>query len=249
MSAPNVDIVFVIDASGSMQPCFAELSQHLQHVLKPLHGNASRVRFGLVTISVGTNQDSTVYYVNGLSGINLLDALYDAQSASAGRTLFTESPTEFSQDLSSTAVQGDEDMLLALDVALDFPFGPLANTKRVIAMFSDEPFETGVRIIERRAKLQDLMEKIMARHIQLFCAVPDGATIQELSAVDRSEIELISSGNGLGGIDFAKLLSQMGKSVSVSSLQVVGEPVSRRAIFGQDQWGRSAANDWTESKT
>ena len=246
MPAPNVDLVFVIDASGSMRPCFAQLSQHLEQILKPMQGYVSQVRFGLVTINVGSNDSSQVYYVHGIGGINLLDALYDPQAPAATYPLFTNDPTSLSHSLNVTSIQGDEDMLLALDVALDFPFGPVSSTKRVIAMFSDEPFETGARVKERVSKLQALMQKIMDRHVQLFCAVPDGTAIQELAAVDRSEIELIDSGDGLSGVDFAKLLGQIGKSVSASSLQMVSEPVVQRALFGQDAWGKSSATNWSE---
>lgn len=248
MPAPNVDIVFVLDASGSMRPCFEQLSNHLKQVLQPMQGFVSKVRFGLVTMNVGSSGTGHVYCVHGVGGVNVLDALYDAQGPAAGAALFTEDPAVLSQTLANTAVQGDEDMLLALDSAADFPFGPVATTKRVIAMFSDEPFETGLRIADRRNKLPALMQKLMDRHIQLFCALPDGETVQELSAVDRSEIELVSTGDGLAGVDIAKLLLQMGKSVSASSLQLTAEPAFQRAIYGQDTWGRGEASSWAEGQ-
>ena len=76
----------------------------------------------------------------------------------------------------------------------------------------------------------------MARHIQLFAAIPEGAAANQLAETDRSEIEFIDGGAGLKNVDFSRLLGQMGKSISGSSLQAVSEPSYRRALFGQDKW-------------
>ena len=132
--------------------------------------------------------------------------------------------------------QGDEDMLVSLDIAADMPFGPLSNTKRVIALFSDEPFEGGINGNANNHRIPNLIEKIQQRHIQLFVAIPDSDAAQQLSTADRSEIELVDGGQGLAGVNFALLLSQMGKSISGSSLQATEEPLYTRALFGQDKW-------------
>ncbi len=240
MPSPNVDVVLVVDASASMQNCFTQLRQHLGSLLTPLQGYVSKVRFGLVAMSCGKQQGGVGYrleFVN-VSGIVGVPRLYsdNAGQGNAGEGFFTEKPADIVSALGRLTPEGDEDMLLALDVAADFPFGPVSNTKRVIALFSDEPFEQGASGADSNRMIPALQEKLMARHIQLFAAVPDGGGIQQLAMTDRSEIETVQGGNGLADVNFSKLLGQMGKSISGASLQNAVEPSYTRALFGQDRW-------------
>ena len=81
------------------------------------------------------------------------------------------------------------------------------------------------------------MNKIQARHVHLFLAVPDGPAARQLSSVDRAEVEIIGDEqDGLASVDFGRLFSQMGRSISSASLQETAEPVYRRALFEQDKW-------------
>lgn len=241
MPSPNVDVVLVVDASASMQNCFTQLQQHLGALLSPLQGYVSKVRFGLVAMSCGKQQGTVAYRFSfaHLIGTDLIFRLYQDnanQKHDNGDWFFTENPKDIASALARLTPEGDEDMLLALDVAADLPFGPVSNTKRVIALFSDEPFEEGVSGADSNRMIPALQEKLMARHIQLFAAVPNGAGVEELGSTDRSEIELVQGGNGLAGVDFSRLLGQMGKSISGTSLQSVAEPPYQRALFGQDTW-------------
>jgi hypothetical protein len=54
--------------------------------------------------------------------------------------------------------------------------------------------------------------------------------------VDRAEIEAVDGGDGLKSVDFRKLLAQMAKSISVSTIQAGREPTWQRAIYGQDRF-------------
>lgn len=240
MPSLNVDLIFVIDASESMQPCFDALRTHLDKVIRPLQGYASKVRYGLVAQSAGSSRGGVIYDHQFLcgSGIEAIKKLYQKSpnDPDPRNEFFTEDAAKFSAVLSGLKPQGNEEMLVALDIAADFPFGPLSNTKRVIALFSDEPFEGGISKDGPNSKIAALSKKIMDRHIQLFVAIPDSPAVQELAMVDRSEIELIEGGDGLKGVDFKQLLEQMGKSISGSALQAVGEPSFQRALFGQDTW-------------
>jgi hypothetical protein len=65
--------------------------------------------------------------------------------------------------------------------------------------------------------------------------MPYSDAAQQLSEANGSEIEDVG-GQGLTGVDFRTLLGQMGKSISVSSLQGALEEKYERALFGQDQW-------------
>ncbi len=245
MAAPNVDIVFVIDASESMRPCFEQLRQHLSEVYAPMQGLVSKVRFGMVAQSVGSTGGVVMFDHQFLcgSGPDAMKKLYSKapNDTDTQNEFLTDNSEKLKQSLSVLKPQGNEDMLVALDIALDFPFGSLSNTKRVVALFSDESFEGGISKSANNEKIPDLIQKIQNRHIQLFCAIPDSAAIQKIAEVDRSEIELVDGGGGLSTVNFRQLLGQMGKSISGSMLQSVSEPAYKRAIFGQDTWGESRA--------
>ncbi len=237
MPAPNVDLIIVLDTSASMAPCFDGIRKHLSDLAKPMQGHVSKVRYGLVANSVGKTDSGWLFSNKGLNGVEVLDALYE-KSANDAPELFTEDPSVLTDTLASLKPEGDEDLLLALDCALDFPFAPLSDTKRVIALFSDESFEGNGTFGRHRDKIPALIEKIQARRVQLFMAMPLSDASEELAMADRSELEQVDGGDGLAGVDYKLLLGQMGKSISSASLQSSKEPAYTRALFGQDTWGR-----------
>ena len=239
MPAPNVDLVIVLDTSESMAPCFDALKTHLSDLSAPMQGFVAKIRYGLVTTSIAKGQNTMVYHMTGLRGQQLLDSLYASSPNGGDSGLFSENAADLRDSLTALKPQGDEDLLIALDCALDFPFGPLADTKRVIALFSDEPLEQNAFATERRTKVAALVQKIQARRVQLFMALPLSPTSEELASADRSELEQVDGGDGLAGVDFKLLLQQMGKSISSASLQSSREPAYDRAIFGQNQWGKA----------
>jgi hypothetical protein len=243
MPSPNVDLVFVLDASASMAPCFEQVKKHLHDVIKPMQGHVAKVNFALIAAAASRNGSGILHHVASLldddQGMGLVNLLYhdDGEQAASRDKLFTSDPERLIRRLAQIEAKGDEDMLLALDFALDLPFGPVSSTKRVVALFSDEPFESGVMGSDSNQKLPGLIDKILARHVQLFAAVPDGPGATQLASVDRAEIELIGDqGSGLADLDFSELFAQMGKSISGSSLQLTAEPAFQRALFEQDKW-------------
>jgi hypothetical protein len=164
----------------------------------------------------------------------MIRRLYGEQVNAAD--FFTSDRTRVTRVLESLEANGNEDTLLALDIAADFPFGPSESTRRVIALFTDEPLEAGISAQEPMVRMPALVEKLMARRIQLFAAAPYSEALGDLGAADRAEIEDITGGDGLASVDFRKLLAQMAKSISVSSVQAGAEPRWQRAIYGQDRW-------------
>lgn len=241
MPATNVDLVIVLDTSASMSPCFDGLRNHLSDLAKPMEGLVAKVRYGLVTTSVARSEKSFAYHMEGLGGVNILDALY-AKHPNDPPRLFSENARDLADALAQLRPQGDEDLLVALDCALDFPFAPLAETRRVIALFSDEPLEENSLFKKHREKIPDLIQKIQARRVQLFMAMPLSPSSEELAEADRSELEQVDGGDGLAGVDFKVLLQQMGKSISSASLQATREPTFTPALFGQDQWGKGSGS-------
>lgn len=237
MPAPNVEIVLVVDSSQSMKNCFDQLRRHFNALTSPLQGHVFKTRFGLVALSAFKGKSGPSYRVGFVRG-PWDGRLYGPEFSDTGTRddFFTDKPADIDAALAGVVPKGNEDMLLALDIAADLPFGPLSNTKRVIALFSDERFERGVSSSENHHLIRALREKLMARHIQLFAAIPEGPAANELAETDRSEVDFIDGGEGLKNVDFSQLLAQMGKSISGSMIQAVSEPTYQRAIFGQDRW-------------
>ena len=245
MAAPTqIDLVLVIDTSVSMRPCIELLKQHLRELIQPVQGQAAKLRFGLVGLSASSQDGSIVYRPQTLPGNNdSVSWLYD--NASQAEFLSDDTAKVIAR-LDSVTVSGDEDNLLALDIALDHPFGPVASTKRVVALFSDEKLEAGVQRNASNALIPRLVEKLHARRIKLFCAMPYSNAAQQLAEANGSEIEDLAGGQGLASVDFKTLLGQMGKSISVSSLQGGLEERYERALFGQDKWVYRQAG-WNDS--
>lgn len=237
MKPQNVDLVLLVDSSESMRPCFAQLREHLKDLLSPLQQANFKVRFGLVAYAAAPSAGGPVYdhtFIGG-SGPEMIHKLYGPQVSASD--FFTSDPAVVARVLGGLEAQGNEDTLLALDIAADFPFGPPDSTRRVIAVFTDEPLEAGVSEAQPVAKLPALIQKLMLRRIQLFASAPFSGALEQLGSLDRAEIEAVDGGDGLKSVDFRKLLAQMGKSISVSSLQMGPEPAWNKAIFGQNQWG------------
>ena len=229
MKPKIVEIVFVIDASESMRPCFEGLAANLDQIVQPLQGFNFKVRLGLVGMSVGKSGcGGKVFQVTTLAGG--YNTVYPASP-----NLFTEDGEAFSAKLRSLELSGDEHHLIALDFALDFPFGPLETTRRVVALFSDEKVEDGLVCEEEMKKIPELLTKLMARRIMLFAALPGSPALEALATVDRCQVEPVQGGDGLASVNFSKLLGQMAKSISGASLQGAEDPY-QKAVFGQDKW-------------
>lgn len=242
MASPTqVDLVLVIDTSVSMRPCIEQLKSHLKELIKPMQGHISRVRFGLVGMSASNKDGALIYRPQTLAGdADSVAWLYDGSNQ---HQFLTEDADKVIACLDSLAIAGDEDNLVALDIALDHPFGPVSTTKRVVALFSDEKLEAGVQRGAIKEFIPRIVEKLHARRIKLFCAMPYSDAAQQLSEANGSEVEDVG-GQGLATVDFKALLGQMGKSISVSSLQGALEEKYEQALFGQDQWGSTEA--WGE---
>jgi hypothetical protein len=188
------------------------------------------VRLGLVAMGVGTaDGGSSLYRITTLTGD--YKSIYQSDPE-----LFTSDREQFSNALKNVPLKGDENHLIALDFALDFPFGPITNTRRVIALFSDEKIEGGKITKKEASMIPQLLEKMMARKIMLFATLPSSPLLETVAAADNVEIQPIQGGDGLSSVDFSKLLRQMAKSISLCSVQG-SEGVYQKGLFGQQSWG------------
>ncbi len=240
MKPSIVELVFVLDASESMRPCFEGLANNLQQVVNPLQTLGLKVRLGFIAMRVGN--------ATGGGGVIATASINSASDpialiASGDPGLFTEDNALFSSKMRALELGGDESQLLALDCALDFPFGPMVNTRRVVAMFSDETIEDGFLGDSVVEKIPAIVTKIMARRIQFFAALPSSPALEALGSADCAQIEPVQGGEGLANVNFSKLLGQMAKSISCASLQA-GPENYQKGLFGQYELG-SAEGDFT----
>jgi len=240
MKPSTVELVFVLDASESMRPCFEGLANNLQQVVNPLQTLGLKVRLGFIAMRVGN--------ATGGGGVIATASINSASDpialiASGDPGLFTEDNALFSSKMRALELGGDEHQLLALDCALDFPFGPMVNTRRVVAMFSDETIEDGFLGAAVVEKIPAIVTKIMARRIQFFAALPSSPALEALGSADCAQIEPVQGGEGLANVNFSKLLGQMAKSISCASLQA-GPENYQKGLFGQYELG-SAEGDFT----
>ena len=240
MKPSIVELVFVLDASESMRPCFEGLANNLQQVVNPLQTLGLKVRLGFIAMRVGNATGG-----GGMFGSASIKCSSNSFPfiASGDQGLFTEDNALFSSKMRALELGGDEHQLLALDCALDFPFGPMVNTRRVVAMFSDEKIEDGFSGAAVVEKIPAIVTKIMARRIQFFAALPSSPALEALGSADCAQIEPVQGGEGLASVNFSKLLGQMAKSISCASLQA-GPENYQKGLFGQYELG-SAEGDFT----
>jgi hypothetical protein len=128
-------------------------------------------------------------------------------------------------------------MLVALDMCLDFPWRPRAGCHRVVVVLTDAPLEDNADAQAQKRMIGPLIEKIHALGVMLFLVGPKSEGFNELSEADKSQYQQVGqTHDGLGTLDFARVLAHIGKSVSVSVLQGVPDKPVKRALFGQDRW-------------
>lgn len=238
-----VDVVFCLDASGSMAPCIDGVRKNLDAFLDALAGDANRkldCRIDFLAHCCGEDGGLVRSASLNTSGVDLITALY-GQGAKPGK-FFTTDREAVRKALKGVDVYGDEAMLIALDIALDYPWRPQAGCHRVVILLTDEPLEANAIWPAQQAKLDAIIDKIQKLGVKLYIVGPSSPGLETLAEADKCIYQKAGQTyDGLGSIDFTKVLQQIGKSVSVSVLQGKPETGVKRALFGQDQW--VASND------
>jgi hypothetical protein len=188
----KADILFCVDASASMTPCFAGVRDHISSFVSGLASQANmdwdvRLDFVAHSISSGVHDISSLYNTSN----ELWTALYSKQGT--GR-FFTKDLTEFKNGLGRLAPMVDEASLIALDFCLDFPWCEAGKGHRAVVFLTDEALETGELVEEQKARLDDLIDKIQALKVMLFIVAPQSDAYAQLSEADRSEYRVRGPG-------------------------------------------------------
>src|SRR5437868_6689228 len=104
------DVVFCIDSSASMRPCFDAVRQNLSAFLSGLRSanmTSWDLRFDFVSHRAWSTDRSTVFEHSSVYCPDLCSALYTSQGITAGQ-LFTTDLAAFTKSLSSLKAKGDE---------------------------------------------------------------------------------------------------------------------------------------------
>jgi hypothetical protein len=238
-----VDVIFCLDASGSMAPCIDGVRKNLDAFLDALAGDVNRkidCRIDFLAHSCDTTGDLFRSKTLNKTGIDLLRALYGQSPQPSA--FFTPDREAIRRGLKTVDVFGDEAMLIALDMVLDFPWRPQTGCHRVVVMLTDEPLEANAMWPAQKAKLDAIIDKIQKLGVKLYLVGPASPGLDTLAEADKCLFQKVTQTyDGLGSLDFEKVLGQIGKSVSVSQLQGRPEAGVKRALFGQDEW--VASND------
>ncbi|MBQ3343450.1 MAG: VWA domain-containing protein [Kiritimatiellae bacterium] len=241
----TADIVFCMDASGSMSPTFEGVRNHVFELLDSLKADLQRswdVRFDFLAYNTAYNCDGKagmVFDTVKKRNMEVLDGLYrssgDANGGSASG-FFTSDVNEFRSALQRVECDGDETSAPAIDMAADFPFRDASTCHRVVILLTDERMEDGTCVQESNSKLAALATKLQDRGIMLYMVTPRSDMYDTLSPIDKCEWMVVGDdSNGLSNVDFGKLMQTIGKSVSVSQTGK-GAAVDPRPLFNEANW-------------
>lgn len=234
------DIVFLLDASGSMAPCLEAVKNNISKLADFFKSDGQNVWDVRLEFIAHASWDGLYHLqAHSLNGLALTQAIYKPQTAATG-AFFTQDVASFKTSLAGINPQGDETTLVALDVALDLPWRPAETCHRAVICLTDEAIETGESVSFQVGQIDNLIKKIHSKRIKLTILAPQSDAFDAISMADRCEYEPVSGQNdGLRNTNFAILMEAIGKSVSVSQNTTSGENLPK-PLYGQELWGASS---------
>ena len=241
----TADIVFCMDASGSMSPTFKGVRDHVVDLLQSLKEDPQRswdVRFDFLAFNTAFNcegKDGMTFKTVRKKDIDVINGLYHSPCDANGgfsSDFFTSDVNAFRSALGSVTCQGDEMTAVALDMAADFPFRDASSCHRVIILLTDETMEDGMNVEKAEERLLEIARKLQDRRIALYMVTPQSDIYDTLSQIDKCEWTVVSgSSDGLKTVDFGKLMQSIGKSVSVSQITAAGS-IDPKPLFNEPLW-------------
>jgi len=237
----TADIVFLLDASQSMEPCIEGVKEHILNFAGVFEEDTNQ--------SWDIRLDFLAHQLQILpsGGWKLrLKSVYENELKSIygnGR-FFTQKIDDFKNALTGVRPWGNESTLPALDCALDLPWRDHGSCRRIVIVMTDEQLETGANtetpfaadIASSMAKLDAVINKINGQKVILFLVAPDSEGYEKLASANKAAWITVAEGGGLAGVDFGQILASMAKSITKSQSPLGATPATTRALFGQDTW-------------
>ncbi|HOK05504.1 MAG TPA: vWA domain-containing protein [Victivallales bacterium] len=184
------DIVFCIDASGSMKPCLKGLKDHIEKFLDGLSSNKQITslswRLGIVA------HDEKRFYI--------LD--------------FTSDLARFKGALKKIKTGKNEFTLPALDWSLDFPWNE--NAHKIVIAFTDEPLKDGYNPDFQASKKDQLFEKIKTLRCMVYFVGPECPVYKEIQKLPRCFFVPIKEQADFFKVGFEQVLERIGRTLSGS---------------------------------
>lgn len=183
----KVDIVFVIDNSGTMSGVIDGVKKHITTFVSSLENNSNN----RIDYRIGFVFQGAVYMLI---------------------KNFTTSVSEFIEAIERTkeyAVDQNELGLLGLDIAADFEWEDKRH--KFIIIFTDEDVSGGIEADYQLSKYEQLLSKLESLRIKIYYFGVDGDDYRKLKKVPGTYYE---PNETFENVNFSELLNKIGKSVS-----------------------------------
>lgn len=196
-----VDIVFCVDCTSSMGPCFTGLMQHLHEFVQ------------------GLQSENKVDY--RLRLVEYRDLKIDEPIKARE---FTSDAEEFRRQLGDLTPSGGGDIpestLDAIYTALNSPWRPNKCHKAVI-VFTDAPSHPDLHestvAAESDRDVETVINLLEAKRTWLYLVSVEDPLYERLSGREKTIVQLYPNDKlyeGLAGVDFAQVLEWFGRSIS-----------------------------------
>lgn len=189
-SKNKVDIVFVIDNSGSMSSVIEGVKNHINTFVTSLESNANNK----VDYRIG-------FVMHGNEAILVKD--------------FTTSTADFTNAMQDTKKYNtgfDEFGLPAIDIAADFAWEDRRH--KFVIIFTDESTKYGREPQYQLSKFPQLLSKLETLKIKIYYLGVDADDYREFKKIPGTYYE---PNDTFEHVDFSDLLNKIGKSVSQAS--------------------------------
>jgi uncharacterized protein YegL len=221
-----VDIIFLIDVSGSMAPAIEKLTKNIDFFIK----NIDPTKIKNYRVKIGSFSDLEVDSSN--LAMNLDRPWRENPQITQSLNLIKNDLNECKQLVLDFYGGGDEpeSSLDAIYRAIDLFTEDPNKRKRVIVLFTDaSPKEIHSSTIDsddtdREDKVQLLVQKILNERVYLFLYAPVADDYRYLSehSNERVTYEALNEDgsnpvDALRKLDFSKVLETLGKSISQTS--------------------------------
>lgn len=196
----TADIVFCVDASGSMRPCIDGVRNNVVKLLDALNKTGLQMAWDVRFDFLAYSNFSRYMHLLTLNncGKDVIDGLYhnkvkdvnggflkkiftgsqngpseEEEKGAAATGFFTKDLEKFKTKLDAVECDGDEATVLALDMCADFPFRDAKSCHRVVILLTDEAVDDGLFAEVSRRKLMEVAQKYQEKKIMLFMVTPE----------------------------------------------------------------------------
>ena len=221
-----VDFVFLIDGTGSMQPCMDALKKNIATFLDGLTGLQSPLRDwrGKVVTYRDHQVDGKIWYEDNpfvQNDPSQLKAQIDLLGATGGGP-----PDESLLDALHKICQMDENEKSAQELNSAM-WRYSSDAARVVIVFTDANYHTRMTYPQgANGTIDDLITEVLSNKIILILFVPDTAAYERFDEIDKCQLHFISAvgGSYVKGLEeftndqenFKEVMISLARSVSVS---------------------------------